>query len=585
MDEAPEPAMKRIVDAGGARPRLGLLGAAALVVITLLAYGPAFDAGFVFDDSLYVTEDGRMGSAEGLRQIWAQIGGPEYRHQYYPLTSTVFWLQHGLWGDRPFGYHLVNVLLHAVNAVLVWRVLTRLGVPGAWLAGAIFAVHPVHVPSVAWVAELKNVLSGAFFLTSMLVYVRAFGLDDRSRAAPLRFDGTYALGLALFVCALLSKTASCVLPVALLLAIWWKRGAVQRRHLAALAPLIAVGLSFALLTAHLEAHQGGAAGEPFALPWLDRLLIAGRAVCFYADKLVRPVGLVFIYPRWAIDTGAWTQYLYPLAVVGGVAGLWLARHRIGRAPVAAAAFFIAAVAPISLVNVAFARFSFVADHWQYWASLGPIALAVGAAATLARRHLADPWTRRATVAVAVVAVAGFGGLTRQRATVFESRETLWRDTIARNPGAWVAHHNLGAALGARGRVDEAIAQYRRALDLHPDYADAHNSLAVALRGQGHRQAAIEHYRAALRVEPGFAEAHYNLANALHAQGDACAAIRHYREAIRLGPDRAMIHNNLGVALFSEGRAAEAVECFGRALEIDPTDAGARRNLELALAAR
>lgn len=575
-------------DAGDVRARM--LMAAALILICLLAYAPAFDAGFVFDDSLYVTEDARMASADGLGRIWTEVGGPQYRHQYYPLTGTVFWMQHRLWGDRPFGYHFVNILLHAANAVLLWVLLRRLRVPGAWLAGAIFAVHPVHAQSVAWVSELKNVLSACFFLLSALVFVRWFELEDRgikaSRHQGIKgkkvqeTDATmprFCLGLMLFICALLSKTATCVLPVALFLVIWWKRGSVRRRDVAALAPLVGIGLSMVLLTAWLESSHGGATGETFDLSWAHRLLIAGRAVCFYADKLARPVGLMFIYPRWDVHAGAWPAILFPLAVVAAATALWLARRRIGRAPPACLAFFIAAVAPISMVNVAFFRFSFVADHWQYLASMGPIALAAAGAALLAARLPRPAWSAGAAAAV----LAALTALTWQRASAYESRETLWRDTLAANPQAWVAHHNLGAALAADGRTAEAMASFRRALDLHPEYAGAHNSLAVALQKQGRRREAVEHYREALRINPSFAEAHYNLANALQAAGDTEGAVAHYRDAIRLGPPRTRVYSNLGVALYSAGRLEEAIACFESALRIDPTDPIVQVNLDLA----
>ena len=273
----------------GAHPWLCAL---ALVALTLLSYAPALDGGFVFDDSMYVTGDGRLETVSGLGEIWTEVGGPDYRHQYYPLTSSAFWVQYQWWGDRPVGYHLVNVLLHALNAVLLWRLLRRLGLPAAWLAAAVFAVHPVHVQSVAWISELKNVLSTAFFLSSMHLFVRYLGLvASRSPAGWV----TYGLGVALFVCALLSKTATCLLPAALLLVVWWKRGRVDRRSLLAVAPLVVLGAAFVLMTVYLESHYR-AHGAAYAHSGLERLLIAGRALWFYAAKLAWPAKLALIYP-------------------------------------------------------------------------------------------------------------------------------------------------------------------------------------------------------------------------------------------------------------------------------------------------
>ena len=508
------------------------LPACCLVLLTILAYLPALDAGFIIDDSLYVTDDVRMETVAGLGRIWTEVVGREYQHQYYPLTSTAFWVQYQVWGDQPFGYHLVNVLLHAVNAVLLWRLLRRLELPGAWLAGAVFAVHPVHVQSVAWVAELKNVLSALLFLWSMLVFVRWFHQDTR------KWTG-YALGTGLFVAALLSKTATCLLPAALLVVLWWKCPRLTRRDLAALAPLAVLGAAFVMVTVYLETHHGGARGEVFSQSWLERGLIAGRALWFYAGHLLWPAGLTFIYPRWTIDTGAWWQYLYPLAALAVVAALWWQRDRIGRGPIAAVAFFVLAIVPMSFVNVAFTRLAWVSDHWQYWASMGLIALVVGAAAAQRGR-----W--RPVAAAAVVCV--LAGLTWDRCRVYETPERLWRDTIARNPQAWLAHNNLANALLAQGRVDLAEGYYREAIRLNPDFVKAHYNLANALQRRGRVGEAVHHFGRAVRLDPEYAEAHYNLGNALRLSGRLDDAIEHYREAGRLDPDFQAARHNLHAAL-------------------------------------
>ena len=508
------------------------LPACCLLLMTILAYLPALDAGFIIDDGLYVTDDARMETVEGLGRIWTEVVGREYRHQYYPLTSTAFWVQHRLWGDEPFGYHLVNVLLHAVNALLLWRLLLRLELPGAWLAAMVFAVHPVHVQSVAWVAELKNMLSALFFLWSMLVFVRWFHRDVRTWTG-------YALGTGLFVAALLSKTATCLLPAALLVVLWWKRPCLTRRDLAAVAPLALLGMAAVLVTVYLESHHGGARGDGFSQSPLERGLIAGRALWFYAGHLLWPAGLTFIYPRWTIDAGAWWQYLYPMAALGTVAALWWQRDRIGKGPVAAVAFFVLAIVPMSFVNVAYTRLSWVSDHWQYWASMGLIALVVGVAAAQRGR-----W-RPVAAAVAVCVLAG---LTWDRCRDYETPERLWRDTIARNPEAWLAHNNLANVLHVQGRVDDAEGYYREAIRLNPDFVKAHFNLANALQGRGRLDEAVQHFERAVRLDPEFADAHYNLGNALRLSGRLDDAIEHYREAARLDPDFQPARHNLHMAL-------------------------------------
>jgi tetratricopeptide (TPR) repeat protein len=550
-------------------PRVPPIAVACLLMaLTVLAYVPALDAGYVFDDSMYLTEDARMAAADGPWSIWTQVGGPDYQHQYYPLTSTAFWLQYRLWGDQPVGYHLVNVLLHALNAVLLWRLLLRVGLPAAWLAAAVFAVHPVHVQSVAWISELKNVLSGFFFLASALVMVQYFNLEGREQAS-WRRRVTYVAGMALFVCALLSKTATCLLPAALALVLWWKRDRVGARDLVALVPMVVLGVGFVSLTVFLESSYGGAQGEAFTQTWLERVLIAGRALWFYAGKLMWPAGLVFIYPRWAISTHAWWQYLFPISAVLAVAALWWWRARIGKGPVTAVAYFVVAVVPLSFVNVAFTRLSYVSDHWQYWASMGLIALAAGAAA-----HVAGPWLRRpagrpVAAAATVAVITLLAARCWERCLVYESEETLWTDTVNRNPEAWVAHYNLGSVLSQEGRSNEAIRHYRKAARIKPDYPLVHNNLGLELRMQGRHGEAIRHFAEALRLAPGFTKAHVNLGSTLMDLDRHEQANVHFRRALRIDPDFAGAHFNLGVALHDQGRTALAIAHLGHALQLDP----------------
>ncbi|MHC4446759.1 MAG: tetratricopeptide repeat protein [Planctomycetota bacterium] len=566
--------------------RLRLAAASLLVIMTLAAYLPALSAGFVFDDRLYVTENPRLGSLEGLGKIWTAVEQKEAQHQYYPLTSSGFWLQHQLWGLRPVGYHLVNVLLHAANAVLLWRLLRRLGVPGAWLAGAVFALHPVHVQSVAWVSELKNVLSTLFFLSSALAFVRFFELGASSAVGGPPDRGkrdwtAYGVGLVLFCCALLSKTVTCSLPIVLLLILWWKRDRLSRLDLMPLLPMVVIGAGFVAMTLYLESTYIGARGERFDQSWLERSLIAGRAVWFYAAKLAWPQSLMFIYPRWEVDPGAGWQYLPVLCAVGVLALLWVGRRRLGKGPLVAIICFLVTVAPVSFVDVAYMRLSFVADHWQYWGSMALIALGVAGLIRL-RRWEAGRWV--GTVG-APAALTILWGMTWQRAHVFESPETLWTDTLARNPGAWVAHNNLGIALSARGAYDEAIHHHRLALALKPDYAAAHYNLGIAYRAQGRFEAAIDHYRASLRRAPDSGRAYTNLGEVYQANGQPDAAVWAYREAIRVSPDSVLGHYNLGVALKAQGRLDEAVGHYREALRLQPDSARVHNNLGEALRAQ
>jgi tetratricopeptide (TPR) repeat protein len=319
-------------------------------------------------------------------------------------------------------------------------------------------------------------------------------------------------------------------------------------------------------------------GEAFTQTGLERFLIAGRALWFYAGKLAWPAELVFIYPRWVISTHAWWQYLFPISAVLAVSALWWWRGRIGKGPVTAVGYFVIAVAPLSFVNVAFTRLSYVADHWQYWASMGLIALAVGAVA-----HATGPWLRRpdarpAAMVAAVVIVALLALRCWERCLVYESKETLWSDTVSRNPEAWAAHYNLGLVLSAQGRSGEAIEHYRQTARIKPDFPLGHNNLGIELRMQRRPGEAIEHFEQTLRLAPGFAKAHVNLGSALMDLDRLEEAASLFRRALRIDPDFAGAHYNLGFVLRTQGKTDVAVAHLRHALQLDPQFAEAHVKL-------
>jgi len=568
---------------GTPRPRLSAVaGGIALVVLTLTAYAPAMRGGFVWDDDDYVTANETLRSVGGLVRIWAEPGAVP---QYYPLTFTSLWLEWRLWGPTPTGYHVTNVLLHATAAVLLWRLLALLALPGAWLAAAIFAVHPVHVESVAWITERKNVLAGVFYLAAALAYLR-----PRRR---------YWLAFALFVCALLAKTVACTLPVALALVLWWRSGRVDRRELAALVPFVAVGAALGVVTVWMEHHHVGARGVHWNLSFVDRCLVAGRAVWFYAGKLAWPARLTFIYPRWHVDAGEAWQWAFPVAALALVAMLVGACGRIGRGPLVAVLFFVVTLAPaLGFVDVYPMRYSFVADHFQYLASIGPIALA---AALLFRAGL--PCSGIA-ILLAVLAV-----LASRQSRVYASPYALWEDTLAKNPAADMAHVNLGMlhyrdgrpepaiehfaaalrlvpadaevrsdlgmALVAAGRTEEAMAAFAESLRLDPSDPRTHNNRANLLAQTGHTGDAIAEYEEAIRLDPGYPDAQNNLATALAFAGRTDEALVHYAEAVRLDPRFAEAHRNVSVLLAERGRPAEALAHAEAALRVNPADGAAR----------
>ena len=483
----------------------GLL-AGLIVLITLVAYVPALQGGFIWDDDSYVTENPTLRSVQGLAKIWLE---PRSNPQYYPLVFSSFWVEYHLWGLNPMGYHAVNALLHGLAAVLLWLLLKRIKVPGALLAAAVFALHPVHVESVAWITERKNVLSGLFYLGSALCLVRFFGLEQERTEQRQRFWWYYGSGLFLFTCALLSKTVTCTLPAAMVLLLWWKRGKVRGSEAVALVPFFLLGLGFGLLTAWLEQHHVGALGSEWELSFVDRFLVAGRVLWFYAGKLVWPAVLIFNYPRWHIDAGVWWQYLYPLSVLLVILVLWVFRQRIGRGPLVGVLFFCGTLFPaLGFFDVYPFRYSYVADHFQYLASVGLIALAASAF-TLAASRLSF-WPKRVGVALSLVVLMALAGQTWSQSHVYKDWKTVWTKTLEKNPESALAHYNLGRLLLGQHKFDEAISHFSKALPLKPNSAEIHNNLGVALAGAGRLDEAASQFAEALRVNPDHAKARRNL---------------------------------------------------------------------------
>ena len=511
-------------DATGARARV-LFVAAALLTVTVIAYLPAIRGDFVWDDDDHVSNNLTLRSAEGLRAIWLD---PAATPQYYPLVHTSFWIEYRLWGLAPAGYHITNILLHAAGAILLWRVLLLLSVPGAWVVAMIFAVHPVHVESVAWITERKNVLSGVFYLSAMLAYLKV-ALDAPPGGEHGRWLRRYALACVLFLLALLSKTVTATLPAALLLLILWKRRRILARDIWLLLPLVVVGATMAAITVWLERHHVGAQGIDWQLSPLERCVIAGRALWFYAHTLVWPANLAFSYPRWHIDAADLGQLAYPLAAAGVVVVLWLARHRIGAGPLVAVLLFVGTLVPaLGFFDVFPMRYSFVADHFQYLASIGLIALAVSAGVRLLDRW--PPARAHAALALALVLVPVLATLTWRHTHVFADHETLWRDTVEKYPASWMAHTTLGALLGRRGELRDAESHYREAVRLNPDFSTARINLGGLLANQGRFDEAIPQMREAVRLEPGSLEPYISLGRALLLNGQSDEAVIWLRQA-------------------------------------------------------
>jgi tetratricopeptide (TPR) repeat protein len=535
---------------------------AFFLVAALAAYFPALQGDFLWDDAGHVTHPA-LQSWTGLLRIWFE---PGVTQQYYPLLHSAFWLEHKLWGDAPLGYHLVNVLQHTAAATLFGLLLRRLAVPGAWLAAWLFLLHPVCVESVAWISEQKNTLSLALYLGAALAYLRF----DESRT-PRR----YVLATGLFLSALLTKTVTASLPAALLVVLWWQHGRLDwRRHAVPLLPWFLLGATGGLFTAHFEHELIGAQGADFALSLLDRFVLSGRVVWFYFGKLLWPLDLMFVYPRWTVDASVWWQWLFPLtalAVLGGLA--WWSRR--SRGPLAAALFFGGSLFPVlGFLNVYPFVFSYVADHFQYLASLGLFALAGAGLARLPGRA-----GSATTAGLAFI----FGLLTWNQAGIYRDSITLYEATLRRNPDAWLAHHNLAIILCERGQPAEALPHIQRTLALRPDYPEALNSLGDTLRQLGRPGEALAPLERALQLRPKYAEAHNSHGAVLMALGRTDEGRAAFARAVQLQPDYVTALLNLGQALASARLLSEAMPHFSRAVELDPGNPLARLQLGSTLA--
>ena len=539
--------------------RRDALGILALGLLVVGSYFPAFFAGFVWDDEIITEAVVRDWS--GLWHIWFSPAEIKREGHYWPLVYTTFWLEHKLWGYAPTGYHVVNVLLHLGNTLLLWRLAGRLTVPGAWLLAAVFAVHPLHVESVAWVIERKDLLSTLFYLAAFSTWVH-FVEEPRPAFGWRR----YLLALALFVLGLLCKSIVVTLPAALLIWHWWQRGRVTGVDLLRLAPFFAVGLIVvAADTIFYYSRETVSLGYSI----IERVLIAAHALWFYAGKLLWPVDLAVIYPHWDVRVSDPLAWGYVVATVALAAGLWFLRHRIGRGPLAGVLFFAVTLTPVlGFVDFGYMQFSFVADRYQYLAGIGVTAVFVGAAAHGAGR-LPETW-RKGAAGVAAVILIVLGTLTWQQTGVYRDEVTFFTHVVSYNPTARGAQQNLGHALLVVQRPEEALAASLMATEQDPDDVKAHANVGVALIRLGRLDEAERQLRHVLKLDPRSMIVIQNLGESLRKQGRFEEALEFYRTATQMDSGNALPHAAMGDALFHLKRYEESLQSFNQALALDPT---------------
>jgi len=539
------------------------------MLAAVLVYTRTFAAGFIWDDDFYVWNNPTLKTLGGIYDIWFR---PLSIPQYYPLVHTTYWLEYRLWGDHPAGYHVVNVLLHAANAVLLWLVLRRLDVPAAWLGALLFAVHPVGVESVAWVTERKNTLSLCLALASLLSWLE---FNDERRS-PWRW---YALSLALFAASLLAKTVTVSLVGVLLVLTWWKTGRITLRDLRLAAPYLAIGLPLAVATVWLEKHHVGGGSTEWHLVGAERLLVAGRTIWFYASKLVWPHPLIFFYPRWQLDPADLLQWAFPIAAAAVLGGLVAASGRIGRGPATAAMVYCGLLFPaLGFFDVYPFRYSFIADHFQYHAAAAGLAALAALASRLAMQAAMSLVFFRF---VGMVACGLLAGLTAGQVGIYHDLETLCHDTIRRNPSSWAARNILGSHLNDAGRSAEAVVVYhdllaRSDLPSWPhDLAMFRYNHAQALEGCGRTDDAESEYRAAIALDPAYPKPRNNLARLLADAGRHAEALEQYDELLRLPLDSRAVAKyayNQGTVFAEMGDWPRAEASFRRSLDSGPVSA-------------
>jgi len=587
---------------------------AAIILAAVLPYLPALRGGFVWDDEPLITANPLLRTSSGLAEIWSGSRTADY----FPVTNTVFWIEHHLFGDNAAGYHALNILLQAANALLLWRVLRRLQIPGAFLAGLIFAIHPIHAESVAWISELKNVLSMFFFLISALLF---FEIEDRRI---LNGALAYSASLVAFLLALLSKTQVVFLPVAFLLCAWWRNAPLDskrqgkssprrfQREIARTVPFFLIGIVFGLITIWFQ-NRGIGEEEIILGPFTRRLANAGMAIWWYAKQVFAPVRLMAVYPQWRFDPPALAEWLPLIAIIGALLLLW---RRHSRGLLFAFAYFIIALLPvIGFVRMLYPRSgTLVADHLQYFADISPIALFSAGVARLwstGRREI-----RIATATIILVLIGLMGSYTWARAGVYRDEQTLWQDNFSKNPNTWQGHNRVGQLLFNQEKFAEALPHFKRAVQLKPELADNYNLLGLVYCRLQRFEEGIAQYLKGLQLNeerPSTAQSastatiRVNLANALALtgnsfsdlaraasdQGDVATAqadtkeansrfteaIEQYEKALDIQPGNPAIHRNLGILLSRLGRIEEAIPHLRKVLQLVPNEPSAREILE------
>ncbi len=549
-----------------------MIGGAAVIAAMLVAYWPSLSGPFLMDDEPLLSRNEMIRASDGLYRIWFTTEPQDY----WPLTNSSLYLEWRLWGENPLGYRCTNLVLHLASSLVVWIILRRLSIPGAFLAAILFAIHPANVESVAWISERKNTLSMVFFLLSILLFLRNEDRQKQSvepRVSASFSSGFYWLSLVSFVAAMLAKGSVAILPPLLLLLIWWRGGRIRLIDIVRSVPFFLIAAVLTGVNIWFQKH--GSSVEFRSATVVQRLCGAGGVIWFYLSKALLPLNQFFVYPAWNIDPRTLNWWL-PLASAIGISTiLWRAKaYETARGLLFAWAWFAIALIPVlGLVDVGFMMYSLVSDHYVYIAIIAVVAI-VAAAWAICHENAASPWNHALKAASASL-VAILVMLTRDQTALYANPVKLYQTTIGHNPNCWMAYNNLGKIwmdlpnAARSGKLDEAVADFDKVIRLNPRYAEGHYNMGLALTVKGQLSESIEEYRKAIEFDPAFVNAYNNLGNVLLQIGQTDEAIKQYQKAIEIAPRYAMAYNNLGFAYYKTDQFDKALPQLQKALKLQP----------------
>lgn len=538
-----------------------------LALATFIAFEQVRLNGFVYDDNQYIIENEHIQDGLTPRSItWALT--TSYAYNWHPLTWISHIFDYQLFGLNPSGHHLTNLLFHIVNTLLLFWVLKKMS-KAMWssvFVAAAFALHPLHVESVAWIAERKDVLSGLFLMLTIAAYI--FYTKNTSFVK-------YLLVFFVFVLGLMAKPMIVTLPFVLLLLDYWPLNRLRWRTVLEKIPLFILTAVSCIVTYVIQQRQG-ATGLIKDLPVQYRLANAVVSYLRYIGKTVYPKHLAVLYPH-PVDGLTMYQLIISLVVLICISGIifYTAKHR--RYLAVGWFWFIGTLVPvIGIVQVGYQAMS---DRYTYLPSIGLFIIAGFSAA-----EIVDRWPNRKVTfgALAVLLLSGMLICTRTQVKHWQNNITLFEHAIKVTRNNAVMHNNLGTVFSKRWKMDEAISHYKKALQIEPDYALAHKNLGVVYNTRKNNSAAIIHLQKAISLEPGLNDAYYYLAKAFRSQRRFDKAEKYYRMALKFDNDKAKVFNNLGVVLNLQGKTKEAIESFRQSLQLNDDDARTHNNMAVTL---